>query len=38
MTAVIEARGLHKMHGSGAAEVVALHDVDLDLDHGEFLA
>jgi putative ABC transport system ATP-binding protein len=38
MTAVIEARGLRKVHGSGEAEVVALRDVDLDLGHGEFLA
>jgi len=38
MSAVIEARGLRKVHGSGAAEVVALRDVDLDLAHGEFLA
>jgi ABC-type lipoprotein export system ATPase subunit len=38
MSAVIEARGLRKVHGSGAAEVVALHDLDLDLGQGEFLA
>jgi putative ABC transport system ATP-binding protein len=38
VSAVIEARGLRKVHGSGDAEVVALHDVDLDLGHGEFLA
>jgi putative ABC transport system ATP-binding protein len=38
VTAVLEARGLCKLHGSGEAEVVALHDVDLVLGHGEFLA
>jgi putative ABC transport system ATP-binding protein len=38
MTAVLEARGLRKVHGSGDAEVVALHDVDVALAHGEFLA
>jgi putative ABC transport system ATP-binding protein len=38
MTAVIEARGLRKIHGSGDAEVVALDDVDVALGHGEFLA
>jgi putative ABC transport system ATP-binding protein len=38
MTAVLKARALRKVHGSGAAAVVALHDVDLDLAHGEFLA
>jgi putative ABC transport system ATP-binding protein len=38
MTPVIEARGLRKVHGRGAAAVVALHDVDLTLAHGEFLA
>jgi putative ABC transport system ATP-binding protein len=38
MTAVLEARGLRKVHGGGEAEVVALHDVELALGHGEFLA
>jgi putative ABC transport system ATP-binding protein len=38
MTPVLEACGLRKLHGSGEAEVVALHDVDLTLGHGEFLA
>ncbi len=38
MTAVFEAHGLRRVHGRGAAEVVALRDVDLSLDHGEFLA
>jgi putative ABC transport system ATP-binding protein len=38
MTAVLKARGLRKVHGSGAAAVVALRDVDLDLGHGDFLA
>jgi len=38
MTAVLQARGLSKVHGNGAAAVTALRDVDLDLGHGEFLA
>jgi putative ABC transport system ATP-binding protein len=38
VTAVLQARGLRKVHGSGAGAVVALHDVDLELGHGEFLA
>jgi putative ABC transport system ATP-binding protein len=38
VTAVLEARGLRKVHGGGAAAVVALRDVDLELGHGEFLA
>ena len=38
MTAVLEAHGLRKLHGSGAAAVVAVDDVDLTLEHGEFLA
>ncbi len=38
MTPVMEARGARKVHGRGAAAVVALHDVDLTLGHGEFLA
>jgi putative ABC transport system ATP-binding protein len=38
VTPVLEATGLRKVHGSGAAAVVALDDVDLALGHGEFLA
>jgi putative ABC transport system ATP-binding protein len=38
MSAVLEARGLRKVHGSGAAAVAAVRDVDVQLDHGEFLA
>jgi ABC-type lipoprotein export system ATPase subunit len=38
VTPVLQARGLRKVHGSGAAAVTALRDVDLDLGHGEFLA
>jgi len=38
VTPVLEATGLRKVHGSGAAAVVALDDVDLELGHGEFLA
>ncbi len=38
MTAVLEAHGLRKQHGSGAAAVVAVDDIDLTLGHGEFLA
>jgi putative ABC transport system ATP-binding protein len=38
VTPVLEARGLRKLHGRGAGEVVALRDVDLELGHGEFLA
>jgi putative ABC transport system ATP-binding protein len=38
MTAVLEARGLRKVHGSGEAEVAALRDVDMTLGHGELLA
>jgi putative ABC transport system ATP-binding protein len=38
MTAVLAAHGLRKVHGSGAAAVAAVCDVDLELDHGEFLA
>ena len=38
VTPVLQARGLRKVHGSGAAAVIALRDVDLDLGHGEFLA
>jgi putative ABC transport system ATP-binding protein len=38
MTAVLDVRGLRKVHGSGEAEVVALDGVDLELGHGEFLA
>jgi putative ABC transport system ATP-binding protein len=38
MTAVLEARGLRRVHGTGEAAVVALDGVDLELEHGEFLA
>jgi putative ABC transport system ATP-binding protein len=38
MTAVLEARGLRKVHGSGAGAVAAVRDVDVALGHGEFLA
>jgi putative ABC transport system ATP-binding protein len=38
MSAVLEARGLRKVHGSGAAAVAAVRDVDVALEHGEFLA
>jgi putative ABC transport system ATP-binding protein len=38
VTAVLEAHGLRKVHGSGAAAVAAVSDVDLVLGHGEFLA
>jgi putative ABC transport system ATP-binding protein len=38
MTPVLEARGLRKVHGSGAAAVTALDGVDVTVDHGEFLA
>jgi putative ABC transport system ATP-binding protein len=38
MSAVLEARGLRRVHGTGEAATVALDGVDLDLDHGEFLA
>jgi putative ABC transport system ATP-binding protein len=37
--AVIETRGLRKVYAAGSeAEVVALHDVDLRIEHGEFVA
>ena len=35
--ALFHARGLRKVYGSGDVEVVALHDVDLDLYAGEFV-
>ena len=35
--ALFHARGLRKVYGSGDVEVVALHDVDLDLFAGEFV-
>jgi putative ABC transport system ATP-binding protein len=38
MSAVLEAHGLRKVHGSGAAAVAAVRDVDVTLGHGEFLA
>jgi putative ABC transport system ATP-binding protein len=38
MTAVIEARGVTRIHGDGEAAVAALHEVDLAVAHGEFVA
>jgi putative ABC transport system ATP-binding protein len=38
MSAVLEAHGLRKVHGSGTAAVAAVRDVDVTLGHGEFLA
>jgi putative ABC transport system ATP-binding protein len=38
MTAVLEAIGLNKLHGEGAAAVTALADVDLEVGAGEFVA
>jgi putative ABC transport system ATP-binding protein len=38
VTPVVEAIGLGKIHGRGAATVVALEAVDLTVAHGEFLA
>ncbi len=35
--AVFHARGLGKTYGQGAAQVRALHDVDLDIRRGEFI-
>jgi putative ABC transport system ATP-binding protein len=35
--ALFQARGLRKVYGSGDVEVLALHDVDLDLYGGEFV-
>ena len=38
-TAVIQTRGLRKVYSPGSeAEVVALHDVDLRIAAGEFVA
>ncbi|MDP3547282.1 MAG: ATP-binding cassette domain-containing protein, partial [Phreatobacter sp.] len=34
---VFVARGLTKAYGSGATQVLALHDVDLDIHAGEFV-
>jgi putative ABC transport system ATP-binding protein len=36
--AVLRLEGVGRVHGSGAAEVYALHEVDLTVDAGEFLA
>jgi putative ABC transport system ATP-binding protein len=36
-TPLFHASGLRKVYGSGEVEVVALHDVDLDLHAGEFV-
>jgi putative ABC transport system ATP-binding protein len=38
MTAVIEARGVTRIHGDGEAAVAALKNVDLAVAHGEFVA
>ena len=38
MTAVVEARGLGKVHGRGEAAVTALQEVALEVAAGEFLA
>jgi putative ABC transport system ATP-binding protein len=38
MTAVLEARSLTRVHGDGEAAVTALHEVDLSVGHGEFVA
>jgi putative ABC transport system ATP-binding protein len=38
VTAVVEASGLGKVHGRGEAAVTALHDVDLIVGPGEFVA
>ncbi len=37
VTPLFHASGLRKVYGSGEVEVVALHDVDLDLNAGEFV-
>lgn len=37
-TPLIRARGLVKSFGEGAARTDVLHDIDLDIDEGEFLA
>ena len=38
MTALLEARGLGKTYDTGGAPVPALHDVDLTIARGEFVA
>jgi putative ABC transport system ATP-binding protein len=38
MNAVLEARGLTRVHGDGVAAVTALHEVDLSVAHGELVA
>lgn len=35
--AIFRARGLGKRYGHGSVEVIALHDVDLDIARGEFV-
>ena len=35
---ILEARGVRKTYRTGAEEVVALHDIDLDVGVGEFVA
>jgi putative ABC transport system ATP-binding protein len=38
MTALLEARGLARTYDTGGAPVPALHDVDLTIERGEFVA
>jgi len=38
MNALIQLRGLAKIYQSGDSEFAALHDVDLDIERGEFVA
>jgi putative ABC transport system ATP-binding protein len=38
MTALLEARGLSRTYGTGEAAVAALHEVDLVIERGEFVA
>jgi ABC-type lipoprotein export system ATPase subunit len=36
--ALLELRGIGKIYQSGDTEFAALHDVDLDIERGEFVA
>ena len=36
--ALIQLRGIRKRYGSGASELLALKDIDLDINAGEFVA
>ena len=38
MTPLIELRGIGKRYGTGEAAFVALHDIDLTINEGEFVA